>query len=330
MSNTKGYSNTAIGYRTLKTNSTGYHNTGTGYRALETNSTGNNNTGNGHYALFSNTTGYVNTALGSSSLFNNVSGYSNTAVGYNSLGSNASGWQNTSVGASSLTLNTSGSYNTALGYNTGPNSNNYANTTCVGIDATATASNMVRIGNVFVTSIGGYVNWSNISDARVKEDVAENVPGLSFISQLRPVTYRLNREQINEATGVNERRRRIRESNPDVQFLPGDALSPVTTGFIAQEVEQAARSLGFEFSGVDRPANANGLYGLRYAEFVVPLVKAVQEQQDMIAEQNRRLEGQEAAISARDAKLDQQEKMIRDQQQQIDELKRMVEKLIGK
>ena len=33
----------------------------------------------------------------------------------------------------------------------------------------------------------------------------------------------------------------------------------------------------YSFSEVDAPNNENDFYGLRYAEFVVPLVKAVQE-----------------------------------------------------
>jgi len=49
------------------------------------------------------------------------------------------------------------------------------------------------------------------------------------------------------------------------------------TGFIAQEVEAAAKKVGFNFDGVDAPKNEHDLYGIRYAEFVVPLVKAVQE-----------------------------------------------------
>ena len=56
------------------------------------------------------------------------------------------------------------------------------------------------------------------------------------------------------------------------------------TGFVAQEVEQAAKKLGYDFSGVDVPKSKDGMYGLRYAEFVVPLVKAVQEQQKEIEE----------------------------------------------
>ena len=54
------------------------------------------------------------------------------------------------------------------------------------------------------------------------------------------------------------------------------------TGFVAQDVEKAAKSLNYNFSGVDAPKNDKDLYGLRYAEFVVPLVKAVQEQQVLI------------------------------------------------
>ena len=54
------------------------------------------------------------------------------------------------------------------------------------------------------------------------------------------------------------------------------------TGFIAQEVEQAAHDLGYKFSGVDMPVNKNDYYGIRYAQFVAPLIKAVQEQQKII------------------------------------------------
>jgi hypothetical protein len=46
------------------------------------------------------------------------------------------------------------------------------------------------------------------------------------------------------------------------------------TGFIAQEVEAAALALGYDFSGVDAPKNKTDFNGLRYAEFVVSLVKA--------------------------------------------------------
>ena len=75
--------------------------------------------------------------------------------------------------------------------------------------------------------------------------------------------------------------------------------SMVWTGFIAQEVETAAKATGFDFSGVDKPRNEFGVYGLRYAEFVVPLVKAMQEQQQMIVElknQNSELQNEIAEL----------------------------------
>ena len=68
------------------------------------------------------------------------------------------------------------------------------------------------------------------------------------------------------------------------------------TGFIAQEVEQAAQQINFDFGGIDKPKNNNDYYGLRYAEFVVPLVKGMQEQQKMIDEQKKQLELLKAEI----------------------------------
>jgi hypothetical protein len=62
------------------------------------------------------------------------------------------------------------------------------------------------------------------------------------------------------------------------------------TGFLAQDVAEAAREANYDFSGVDIPENANELYSLRYAEFVVPLVKAVQEQQVMIEQLKAEIE----------------------------------------
>ena len=87
----------------------------------------------------------------------------------------------------------------------------------------------------------------------------------------------------------------------------------IYTGFVAQDVEKAAKEIGYNFSGVDAPRNENGFYGLRYAEFVVPLVKAVQEQQKIIEDQNK--------------KIDQQQRQINQQQQQAETQKSMIEEL---
>ena len=80
----------------------------------------------------------------------------------------------------------------------------------------------------------------------------------------------------------------------DADYLESSSI--VRTGFIAQEVEAAAKKVGFDFDGVSTPENETDLYGIRYAEFVVPLVKAMQEQQEMITELKATEEEQQATI----------------------------------
>jgi hypothetical protein len=67
--------------------------------------------------------------------------------------------------------------------------------------------------------------------------------------------------------------------------------SKMYTGFLAQEVENAALEAGFDFSGVQVPPNDDTPYSLSYAEFVVPLVKAVQEQQIIIEKLQKEIDG---------------------------------------
>lgn len=270
VSNT-GTGNTANGYSTLFSNTIGFGNTAMGDRALYATTNGYNNTGTGAFSLYNNTTGVANTAFGNHSLYSNVSGYCNTATGEGTLHSNTLGNNNFAGGAYSLYYNTVGSYNTAIGYAAGTTYGvgGYNNTTAIGYGALVTASDQVRIGNSSVTSIGGYQAWSNVSDQRVKKDIEENVPGLSFINKLRPVTYHLNANAIAALSNI-----------PEIPGMKREkiSVSPMLhTGLIAQEVEKAADDLGYEFSGVDKPKNKDDLYGLRYAEFTVPLIKAVQE-----------------------------------------------------
>jgi len=49
------------------------------------------------------------------------------------------------------------------------------------------------------------------------------------------------------------------------------------TGLVAQEVETAANKVGYDFSGLHKPQNDKDTYGLNYTDFVVPLIKSVQE-----------------------------------------------------
>ena len=56
--------------------------------------------------------------------------------------------------------------------------------------ASVTVANEIYLGNSAITSIGGIVNWTATSDGRFKKNVQEDVPGLIFIEELRPVRER--------------------------------------------------------------------------------------------------------------------------------------------
>ena len=71
---------------------------------------------------------------------------------------------------------------------------------------------------------------------------------------------------------------------------------------------KAAKEIGYDFHGVDVPKNKNGLYSLRYSEFVVPLVKAVQElsvQSDDKQKQIEELQLQNQELKARLNRIEQ-------------------------
>ena len=84
----------------------------------------------------------------------------------------------------------------------------------------------------------------------------------------------------------------------------------VYTGFIAQEVEKAAADLGFDFSGVKVPENEKQAYGLRYAEFVVPLVQAVKELSAKNAKQEKLISANAEVITSYESRLLEMEKKM--------------------
>jgi hypothetical protein len=305
-SNTSGNNNTAIGVQAIYLNTTGSFNTATGELSLYKNSIGISNTANGYGALQSNDNGNYNTAMGVVALLTNSSGNDNTALGVGSLYNNTSGNDNTAIGFHALVNNNQGSQNIAIGANSGTISwaTNVSNTIGIGNDDLLHgSSNQVLIGNSSMVSIGGHVNWGVYSDARVKNNIREDVTGLGFILKLRPVTYHISNKAIATITGNKE--------TPD---FPGkyDAEKIKQSGFLAQEVEQAARASGYDFSGYTSPKNQRELYTIRYAEFVVPLVKAVQEQQVLIEKLTRQAEQNNftAIIAKQQAEIEEQDKKI--------------------
>jgi len=296
--NTTGEFNTALGFQALMLNTTGYWNVALGSGSLQWNSTGRFNTAGGNSSMHFNREGVENTAFGEQALSGNLNGSYNTAVGCRSLHSvlytpgagdsgfgngdantavgyesmkqmttgsfntgmgirallmNTTGKDNTAIGTGALTKNTTGNRNTAVGSTADVSQNNLTNATAIGYGAIATESNQVTIGNSDVTSIRGHVSWSTFSDGRMKKNVKANVPGLVFINKLQPVTYNMN----------------LGPNSPHANKL--------YTGLVAQDVEKAAKGIKYDFSGIDIDTSGDSLYSLRYSDFIVPLVQAVQE-----------------------------------------------------
>jgi len=342
--NTTGNDNTASGYNSLHSNTTGYSNvaigtnalysdaansnsvaigdsamynqsvgaignTATGSKALFANVTGYFNTANGYQSLYHNTTANDNTAMGYQALTANTTGANNTASGYQSLYQNTTGGANTAIGNGALFNMTTGSDNTAIGFNSFPSSTTLTNWTAIGFNSGGaySTSNSVELGNSSVATIRAQVTGiTAISDRRIKDNVKANVPGLDFITLLRPVTYNLNIHRQNEILYKGKK-------GADQDWEGKYDVEKITmSGFIAQEVDQAAKDAGYDFSGVERPSTPDGLYGVRYTDFIMPLVKSVQELNAKNEEQQKIIDIQDKKINAQDQKIDVMQKQLTD------------------
>ena len=93
---------------------------------------------------------------------------------------------------------------------------------------------------------------------------------LVFINKLKPVTYNLNIHREDEMLNKGKKPSGDWRGKYDME-------KKLMSGFIAQDVEQAANEMCYNFSGVQKPATEDGVYAITYSEFVVLLVKAVQE-----------------------------------------------------
>ena len=150
----------------------------------------------------------------------------------------STGSNNTCIGTSNYPTSSSAITNyTGIGYNVG-----YA----------SSGSNYVELGNTSVTTIRAAVTGiTAYSDERIKQNIQDDVPGLSFITKLRPVTYNINLQKQNEIL--------YGDSKKDVANWDGkyDIEQKKQTGFLAQQVEQAALQINDDYNGMRKPKNTH-------------------------------------------------------------------------
>jgi hypothetical protein len=143
----------------------------------------------------------------------------------------------------------------------------------IGDSAPVPASNSIRIGNNTIGTAITQVPWTTTSDRRWKDNIKDSGLGLDFLQTLRPVSYV-----------------RKNDENKKTEY-----------GFIAQELEGALIAAGDKNNAIISK-DLEGMYGVRYNDFISITVKAVQEQQVIIEElqkDNEELKAVNAAILKR-------------------------------
>ena len=122
----------------------------------------------------------------------------------------------------------------------------------------------------------------NTSDQRLKTNITPSNLGLDFITRLNPVSYRwiegsksIQRGEDGEIS-IDENGEIITTSVAGVRNH---------YGLISQEVKSTLDDLDItDFAGwtLADSSDSNSEQGLRYTEFISPMIKAIQEQQELI------------------------------------------------
>ena len=236
--------------------------------------TGSNNTNVGCSAGKSINTGESNTCIGKEAGDLITSGNRNVCIGWSSATQVSTGSYNTMVGCSTGGTLQTGDNNTCLGYSAGISGTDLSNAMALGYATYVDASNKVVIGNSSVTTIGGYANWTNYSDARLKENIESYTIGLDFIKELNPIAF----DYKPQTKVIPERK------DPETGEIIEPARTEIfthdrkETGLTAQDVKAAMDKLGIKhFSGYHGPTNDKEMAGVAYGAFVIPLINAVKE-----------------------------------------------------
>lgn len=142
-------------------------------------------------------------------------------------------------------------------------------------------------GVISAVSSGGGVNEG--SDARDKADITYNTDlGLDFIKKLKPAQWRWDLRDDYRKTTYTE------DGEIVVYFEPKDGSKKrkrLHNGFIAQDLQDIILQTGIDFAGFQdhNIDNGNDVLSVGYDEFIAPIVKAIQEQQQIIDKQQQQI-----------------------------------------
>jgi hypothetical protein len=277
-SDTRGSKSTAVGTGSLSsqnfTSATDSHNTAIGYVAGAAITTGVNNTFVGGLAGDGTDDGNHNVAVGKGALSANC-GDGNTCVG-REAGVGITGSSNTCIGNTAGETITTGTFNVIVGEGCEPSASSADIQIVIGANATGVGNGNFTIGNGSTDSNIqlGATSITAPSDERMKEEIETSTAGLSFINDLRPVTYKWKKEK----DIVNTLDAYVEGSDKRV-------INETTNhGFIAQEVKTAIDNHPEIKDGFDMwmEKNSDGQQRVAPSALIPILTKAIQEQQALI------------------------------------------------
>ena len=279
-----GDNNVAVGNLALDAETEGQNSTAIGRAALGsqnfTTATNTNNVAVGYNAGVSVTTGKDNTLIGGLAADVMTTGDGNTFVGKASAGAgDVTGNNNTALGIASGQQLTSGGNNLLLGHDAGISGSPGGQ-----ID---TESNTIVLGDENISSFNCQVALTVASDERDKTDFVDLDLGLEFVKALEPVTYYWDRRS---SYGDKE----AEDYDLTAQTPDGTHKEEwMDVGFKAQSVQALEEAAGYSVadkSNLTVSLSSDGnQYGLRYEKFVPILVKAIQEQDAIIASLTARI-----------------------------------------
>jgi hypothetical protein len=170
------------------------------------------------------------------------------------------------VGAYAMNAQSNGSNSISIGY--------YAGTTN-SPSGSITTSNKICLGNNSIQDLYCADTSISSSDQRDKTDIEDFTSGLSFINQMRPITYRWDKRAW--YTGNDCTPQDILDAVPDGT----KKRVKKHIGFLAQEVEVLEKEIGFSNSKDDMlVVNMNEddtSMGIKYERIVPILVNAIKE-----------------------------------------------------
>ena len=281
--------NTAVGYNAGRNLGTALQNTFVGSYAGSNATSTDHSVCVGYYAGGNGTmTGHDNVCVGAYAGYNVTAGR-NVLVGR-------------FAGASNIYL-TTGVANVIIGDNARVNSSAMSNAIVMGELVTGTGNNAFTFGNGATDSNidFGATSITAPSDERYKEEIATSTAGLSFVNDLRPVTFKWKKAK--DVPSDHEAYIADGEEGCDDRVMLSNGET--NHGFIAQEVKTAIDNHpeikdGFRMwsedyrEDEDGNAIANGRQRVAPAELIPILTKAIQE----LSAKNDALETRIAALEA--------------------------------